>query len=119
LWWTAGLPGISTRARAAIEEGDRIGISTISCWELAMLVARRRVELDAEVDTWVSRALAQDRIEPLPLYPEVAVAAGLLTGRLHGDPADRIIYATAQANGAVLVTKDRGLREFDPQRTLW
>jgi PIN domain nuclease of toxin-antitoxin system len=75
--------------------------------------------VEPDVATWVSRALAQERVEPLPLDPEVAVAAGVLGSRLGGDPADRIIYATAAAVGAPLVTKDRRLRDFDPGLTLW
>jgi PIN domain nuclease of toxin-antitoxin system len=84
-----------------------------------MLVSLGRVELASDVRTWVSRALAQDRVEALPLGANVAVAAGMLSRRLRGDPADRIIYATAQAANATLVTKDPVLRRFDPQRTLW
>jgi PIN domain nuclease of toxin-antitoxin system len=119
LWWAGGLPGLSSRARSAIEEADRIGVCTISCWELAMLAARGRIELDPDVAVWVPRALAQERVEALALDPEVAVKAGLLAAKLPGDPADRIIYSTAAAIGAPLVTKDRRLRDFDRRLTLW
>jgi PIN domain nuclease of toxin-antitoxin system len=84
-----------------------------------MLAVRGRVEVEADTAIWVSRALAEERVEALPLDPEVAVAAGMLGSRLGGDLADRIIYATAVAVGAPLVTKDRRLRDFDPRSTLW
>jgi PIN domain nuclease of toxin-antitoxin system len=119
LWWTGDLPGLSRRARTAIEQADRVGVCTISCWEVAMLAARRRIELDPDVRTWVSRALAQNRVESLPLDPEVAVAAGMLAAKLSGDPVDRIVYASAVAKEAPLVTKDRALRAYDPDLTLW
>jgi PIN domain nuclease of toxin-antitoxin system len=58
------------------------------------------------------RAVAPDQ--------DAAVAAALL-GRdgFHGDPADRLIYATTRALGATLVTRDEAMRRFDPERTLW
>ena len=55
-----------------------------------------------------------------PLTPEVAVAAALLDGHgFPGDPADRFIYATAQAERARLVTRDETIRAFDARNTVW
>jgi len=53
------------------------------------------------------------------LTAEVAVSAALLGEAFPGDPADRIIYATASVLGAPLVTRDAALRAFDPVRTRW
>jgi PIN domain nuclease of toxin-antitoxin system len=50
----------------------------------------------------------------------VAVSAGLLDAKTFpGDPVDRVIYATARSMGAKLITRDRAIRAFDPQGTLW
>ncbi len=85
-----------------------------------MLVSRGRISLDREVSLWVSQALAGPRIEPIPLSSEAAVAAGLLDAKsFPGDPADRLIYATARSLGATLVTRDEAIRAFDPAATLW
>jgi len=113
------LPGLSKRAAAEIDNADGIGICTISCWEIATLVRRRRVRLDDEVQKWIARALAMERVETLNLSPGTAVAAALLGDDFPGDPADRIIFATAVAHDAVLLTKDRRLRGQDRERTLW
>jgi PIN domain nuclease of toxin-antitoxin system len=119
LWWTGGLPGLSKRAAAEIERADRIGVCTISCWEVATLVRLGRVKLGDEVRAWVRRALAVDRVEALGLGSDTAVAAALLPDGFPGDPGDRIIYATARAYDAPLLTKDRRLRAYDRTRTLW
>jgi PIN domain nuclease of toxin-antitoxin system len=120
LWWTAEPTKLSQPARDAIDHADRIGIATISCWEVTMLAEAGRIELDRSAGTWIEQALADTRTQSLPLTSTVAVQAALL-GRdgLSGDPADRIIYATARNAGAHLITRDRSLRKFDPRGTIW
>jgi len=77
-----------------------------------MLEARGRISLDRPVLAWVRQALARPRVELRPLTPQIAVAAAKLDG-LTGDPADRMIYATATATGATLITKDHAIAAFD------
>jgi PIN domain nuclease of toxin-antitoxin system len=120
LWWTLEPRRLSNRCRAAIEQAAQIGVCTISCWEAAMLVERGRVELDRDLRTWIRQALAQQRVEALPLTVDVALDAALLERKgFDGDPADRIIYATARAADSALATKDARLRRFDRERTVW
>lgn len=120
LWWTAEPRKLSRRARAAIDSADRIGVCTISCYEVAALSARDRITLNRSARDWVAIALAQARIETLELDATAAVEAALLHRRsFPGDPADRIIYATARANRTILVTKDARLRRFDREGTIW
>ncbi len=120
LWWVAEPRRLSQGAREAIDSSERFGVATISCWEIAMLAEADRIELDRAVETWIEQALADPRTQSLPLTSAVAVRAALL-GRegFDGDPADRIIYATARDLGAGLVTRDRALRAFDPRGTIW
>jgi PIN domain nuclease of toxin-antitoxin system len=120
LWWIAEPTRLSPTARRAIDEADTIGVSAVSAWELTMLVARRRISLDRDVSAWVRQALGPARVTPHPLTADVAVAAGLLDARgFPGDPADRFIYATAQASRARLVTRDEAIRGFDPRTAVW
>jgi PIN domain nuclease of toxin-antitoxin system len=120
LWWVAEPQRLSHGAREAIDRTERLGIATISCWEIAMLVEAGRIELDRAIELWVEQALADPRTRSLPLTSSVAVRAALLgRDRFVGDPADRIIYATAREAGASLVTRDGAIREFDTRGTIW
>lgn len=89
----------------------------MSVLELADLVERGRIELGLPTRSWIRAAISQERVEILPLSPEIAVDAAQLS--FVGDPFDRVIYATARANDAPLVTRDERIRAFDPGRTIW
>ncbi len=116
--WSVDAPDrLSRDAARAIERADRIGVSTISVFELVQLEQRRRITFDVPVRAWVREALSRKRVEPLPLTAEVAVDAAQL--RFEANPADRIIYATARAFDAQLVTRDDRMHSFDPELTVW
>jgi PIN domain nuclease of toxin-antitoxin system len=120
LWWLSEPNRLSRSARAAIDEAGVIGICTLSAWEITMLCARKRIELDREVGIWVRQALAVSRVQALAPTAEISVAAGLLDSQsFPGDPIDRLIYSTAHSHSAALVTRDTGIRAFDPRRTIW
>jgi PIN domain nuclease of toxin-antitoxin system len=84
-----------------------LAVSAVSFWEVAVLVERRRVELDRSIDRWHQDLLQSGLIE-VPLDGRIAITAIGLPG-LHGDPADRFIAATAILNEARLITADRRL----------
>jgi PIN domain nuclease of toxin-antitoxin system len=120
LWWLAAPARLSRAAGNAIEQAPRIGVSTLSAWEVAMLAVRGRISLDRDVSLWIRQALADERVESLAPSADVAVAAGLLDAQsFPGDPVDRLIYATARSTGAKLVTRDTAIRAFDSASTLW
>jgi PIN domain nuclease of toxin-antitoxin system len=120
LWWVSAPERLSRVSAEAIAGAPRIGVSTLSAWEIAMLATRGRISLDRDTSLWVGQALADERVEPLAPSAEVAVAAALLEARsFPGDPVDRLIYATARALGATLITRDTAIRAFDPVSTLW
>lgn len=115
VWLLAGSDRLGGKARKAIQDGateDRLYLSAISPWEIAMLVSKGRLALDRDVGEWVREALALPGIRLEPISPEVAVASTRLPGELHADPADRIIAATARHLGAVLVTADGPLLAY-------
>jgi PIN domain nuclease of toxin-antitoxin system len=116
--WSVDAPRrLPKAARQAIERADRIGVSTMSVFEFVQLVQRRRITLEIPLRAWVRDALARDRVEPLPLTADIALDAAQL--HFEASPADRIIYATARAAHAQLVTRDERLRAFDPELTVW
>ena len=117
LWAVDAPDRLSRSAREALARTDRVGVCTVSVFELAGLALKRRVKLDVPVRDWIRDAFARSQFEALPLSTEIAVEAAQL--RFTGDPIDRIIYATARAANARLVTRDERLWAFDPERTLW
>ncbi|HQQ77157.1 MAG TPA: type II toxin-antitoxin system VapC family toxin [Thermoanaerobaculia bacterium] len=120
IWWAAETPRrLSARARRAIADSPSVGVSAISAWEVAMLVAKGRLELDRDVLVWIRQALSLPRVTLVPLTPEIAVRSTRLGDGFPGDPADRILVATARELGAQLVTKDRALRRVEGVRIVW
>lgn len=119
LWLTADPTRLSPSARTAVTTADRIGVCTISCWEIGMLVSAGRIRIDRELRRWIRQALTADHVEVVPLTAEIAVSAALLPREFQGDPADRIIYAAAVDLSVPLVTKDQRITSFDPRRTIW
>ena len=120
LLWLRSDPGrLSNQARSLIAAND-LAVSAISCWEIATLVRLERIELDRDVDAWIGRALSESpSISVVDLTRDIAVKAGNLDDTFPGDPADRIIFATASAQRCPLLTKDRRLRAFSPEQTVW
>ncbi len=120
VWWVGETGDLSRTAERAISEAEEIGISTISCLEVAMLVARGRLELTPDVKSWVAAALAMPNVVELELDARTATHAGGLDRKTFpGDPADRIIYATALKCGTRLVSRDTNITKFDPARIVW
>lgn len=119
LWWVDGDPRLSPAAREAIESDREIVVSTISVWEVTTLERLGRLTLLPDTRTWVRRALAHGDAVAQEVTRDIALAAGSLLSPFPGDPADRIIYATALAHGARLVSADRRLARLDPDRVVW
>lgn len=119
LWWVDEDPRLSDAARLEIDSSEELLVSAISAWEVATLERLGRLKLVPDTRLWIRRALSQPRLVPVPVSPEVAVAAGSLLPPFPGDPADRIIYATTVTAGERLVTADRRLARHDPERVVW
>ena len=116
IWLRTGETGGLRRASLAAVSGaaarSALRVSVISVWEIAMLVAKGRLQLGLPVSDWVRRALAAPGLLLAELTPEIAVEACNLPGDLHGDPADRMIVATARVTAATLYTKDRSILAY-------
>ncbi|MEQ8221031.1 MAG: type II toxin-antitoxin system VapC family toxin [Candidatus Eremiobacterota bacterium] len=96
----------------------RLRVSAISVWETGMLETKGRIRFSVECLDWVNRALSAPGISLVPLTPEIAIASTRLPCEFHGDPADRIIVATARKLSACLVTKDSKILEYGRERYL-
>lgn len=118
IWWASADAQLSRRARTEIERAEALGVSPMSCYEVARLAARGRVSFDRDVEIWVRQALAQPRVVPLDVTAEICTAAALLAG-FHGDPIDRVLAATALAHDIPIVTKDRRIRTSKLVRSIW
>jgi len=113
LWWLLGQPDLPRREREALDEEaerDPPLISAISLWEAQMLHAKQRLKLSMPFGRWLREAAAPDIVKIAPLDVEVVLAVDALPERFHGDPADRLIVATARALDVALATHDHNIR---------
>lgn len=107
VWLDEGNPRLGKIALQTIIEAlssGQLGVATISFWEVAMLVEKQRLTMQTELDVWRSDLLRTGLLE-VPLRGTTAIRAGQLQ-LFHGDPADRMIVASAIENGATLMTAD-------------
>lgn len=113
IWWLTPHSPLTARERAALDATAARGplaLAAISMWEAQMLHAKRRLELPLPFAEWLRRATDERMLQVLPLDRDVVVAADELPARFHGDPADRLIAATARAHALPLATRDNRLR---------
>ena len=89
-----------------------IFVSEISGWEVVMLVSKNRLVVSGATLDWLKDGYAAPGIQPHRLSPEVVTESALLPDNFHGDPADRIIVATARLLNAELVTMDKAIISY-------
>jgi PIN domain nuclease of toxin-antitoxin system len=115
-WWSAEPDRVSGTARRALETADELTVAAISWYELAWLARHGRIALNIPIRSWLEGLGAQ--LRTIGISPAIAEAAVALPPSFPGDPADRLIYATAIEHGLKLVTKDRAIDEHDRPRSL-
>lgn len=123
IWWATGdLKKLSSKAISAINQelqGGEIVISSISAWEIAMLIVKDRIVISMDLEEWLSTI---EQIEAVKFYPvdnEIALKSANLPGEFHKDPADRMIVATARMLGCGLVTADEKILSYQHVKTVW
>ncbi|CAG0981731.1 Ribonuclease VapC22 [Anaerolineae bacterium] len=114
VWWVHDDAQLTAECRdfIAANEPTGLGISAISCWEVAKLVELGRLILPQPIDVWLDLALAYPGVQLLDLTPQIAVESTRLPGAFHRDPADQIIVATARIYDCPLVTLDGRIRSY-------
>jgi len=120
VWIVADSRRLSRPAASAIRRARQDGglaVSAITMWELAWLLTRRRIQAYGTIE--VSVRLLLEGLTILPITPEIAALAAQFPDDYPRDPADRIIGATARAEGLTLVTRDENIRRSPLLKTVW
>jgi len=121
LIWLAGDPAkLSHNAREAIREASRetgLAICGITLWEVAWLATHQRLQITGTVESFVERISSRTAVRPITA--KVAALANQFSDDYSQDPCDRLIGATALAEGMALVTKDANIRNCTQIRTIW
>jgi PIN domain nuclease of toxin-antitoxin system len=118
-WWSAEPQRISAAASDALEQAEDLAVSAITWFELAWLARNERIVVNVPIRSWLSGLAAQ--VRTIAIAPPIADTAVNLPRSFPGDPADRLIFATAIEHGLRLVTKDREIRDHDQpgSMTIW
>jgi PIN domain nuclease of toxin-antitoxin system len=120
IWLMVEPSRLSARANQAIRsahQGGGLAISAITLWELAWLATHGRLSFTGTLDAFVENITS--RVAIRPITPKIAVLANQLPATYSSDPSDRLIGATALAEGITLVTKDRSIRTCKQISTIW
>ena len=115
IWAATADTSLRPGARKAIDNAARDGclyLSPITAWEIATLVRKGRLELAVSPQAFVDNLFGQAGIVEAPVDWEIALLAGSLAGDFHGDPADRLIVATAIVHGLRVVTRDERIHAY-------
>lgn len=115
IWLMEGSPELSHKLQKKINQAAKnqsVAIAAISLWEISMLERKGRIRLEKPLLIWLKEALALPGMELMPLTLEIAVESSQLPNGFHGDPADRLIVATARIHQLNLLTRDEKILEY-------
>jgi PIN domain nuclease of toxin-antitoxin system len=120
VWWVHGDLKLSKPYANVLQEYETqgLGVSVISCWEIAKLVEYQRLKLPCPLAQWLKQALAYPGIRLINLTPSIAIESTQLPGSFHRDPADQIIVATARLEDCPLITSDTKIHAYPYVRKL-
>jgi PIN domain nuclease of toxin-antitoxin system len=120
VWWVHGDARLSEEQRKMLDARtvEGIGVSIISCWEVAKLVEYGRLKLPQDVAEWLEVALAYPGVRLLDLSPAIVVESTRLPQPFHRDPADQTIVATARIHDSLLATADDKILNYAHVRTV-
>ena len=110
VWWVDGNSRLTAQQQAWIQsyQSQGLGVSIISCWEVAKLVEYGRLAFQCPVEEWIEQALAYPGVRLLELTPRIVVEATQLPAPFHRDPADQLVVATARVwNSPLLIADDK------------
>jgi PIN domain nuclease of toxin-antitoxin system len=114
VWWVHGDERLRGRYLDLLQqnEGAGLGVSVVSCWEIAKLVEYKRLVLPLPILDWFDKALSYPGVRLLDLTPEIAAESAALPGEFHRDPADQLIVATARIHDCPVLTADGKILDY-------
>ncbi|MEA3358471.1 MAG: type II toxin-antitoxin system VapC family toxin [Thermodesulfobacteriota bacterium] len=121
-WWAINEPKVLSQSAYKLisrTPADQRAIASISIWEFAMMITRKRIRLKISSEEWLDHAINRTGITVLNLTPRIALESCNLPGTFHKDPADRIIVATARIHKLKLITKDQNIIGYPNVETVW
>ena len=120
VWWVQGDKHLMKNELNFLDfhSKEGIGVSVFSCWEVAMLNTRKRLEFSCPLDEWISTALNYPGVQLIDLTVEIAIESCCLPKGFHRDPADRILAATSRIMNSPLVTADEQILKYPYVKTL-
>ncbi|MBC8524713.1 MAG: type II toxin-antitoxin system VapC family toxin [Chlorobium phaeobacteroides] len=113
------LSGKAKRALAEANRTDGIFFCSISLWEIAMLIRKKRIEISVPYRDFVDLLLSSNRYFFQEITPEIAYLSTTLPDTINGDPADRIIASSSLITKTSLITADENLRQSELLQTIW
>lgn len=116
LWYMNGNKELSRKIRDLISEAickRQIHVAAISLWEIAMLDKKKRIIMEMPCLEWINRSIELISLQVINLTPEIAADSCCLPGKFQGDPADRLIVASARIENMTLITKDKRILSCD------
>lgn len=122
VWWMSDPGHLSSRAKSVLNkamDNEPVLVSSISVWEIALLVKKDRLRFTIDVKDWIAKAERVPFVRFVPVDNAIAFASVSLPDPLHDDPADRIIVATALQVDAAIVTKDKRILQYPHVKTIW
>ena len=123
IWWLGDSKRLSAKAKHLIDQERKlpknIFVSSISSWEISMLVSKDRLKLAVNAEDWIRQAERIESIQFIALDNQIALRSTQLPEPLHKDPADRMIIATAKQMGCPLVTADEKILSYPHVETIW
>tara|TARA_E500000178_G_C16811898_1_gene657326 strand:- start:104 stop:490 length:387 start_codon:yes stop_codon:yes gene_type:complete len=119
LWFYDNPSRLSKKSLNAIKTSSVLAISTISAWEISMLVQKGRLSLKYDVNQWMSYVSETPLVQWIDISSTIAIKSSTLPGKFHQDPADRFIVATALLYGIPIITKDKSIQNYMHVETIW
>lgn len=122
IWLMSGVSkAVSPSLRSLLEKlspENKIKVSAISVWEVGTLASKNKIEFPGGLEEWVYRGINAPGISTVDVTAEIALKSTLLPKDFHGDPADRILLATAMNLGATLITHDKEILSYGQKHHL-
>jgi len=121
IWLAMGNTTLTPKNRkiiAKFSQARSLFISSISAWEISMLMKKKRITLTTPPLEWINKSISHTGIQCIDVSPDIAIESCNLPGKFHADPSDSLIVATARLNDFCLMTRDEKIIKYSQQHFL-